>query len=110
MLREIKDQPTSTTPMVLNSTVTSGSNFLHDKKKPIMTHNSLYATKKAGTSVSMPDLYDAVNHKEQKNLEKNPNSPPSAWKDVENSNSLKPSSLQKLNKSTEHSKGQATPT
>ena len=55
----------------------------------------------------MPNLHDAGNHKEQKILEKKPNSPPSAWKDVENSNSLKPYSLQKLNKSTEHSKCQA---
>ena len=109
MLRQIKDQPFSTTPMVLNSTVTGGSNVLHVKKKPITTHNSLYATKRAGRSVSMPNIYDAGSHKVQKILEKNSNSPPSAWKDVENSNSLKPYLLQMRNKSTEHSKGQANP-
>ena len=56
--------------MVLNSTVTGGSNVLHAKKKLITTHNSLYATKKAGRSVSLSNLHDAGNHKEQKILEK----------------------------------------
>ena len=56
MLREIKDQPSSKTPVVLNSTVTRGSNVLHVKKKTITTHNSLYVTQHAGRSVSLPNL------------------------------------------------------
>ena len=108
MLREIKDQPSSKTPVVLNSTVTRGSNVLHVKKKPSTTHNSLYATQHAGRSVSLPNLHDEGNHKKQEILEKDLNYSPSlALKDVENSNSLKPSTLQNLNKSTATSDGQA---
>ena len=122
MLREIKDQPSSKTPVVLNSTVTRGSNVLHVKnstvtrvsnvlhvkKKPITTHNSLYVTQHAGRSVSLPNLHDEGNHKKREILEMDLNYSPSlAWKDVENSNSLKPSTLQNLNKSTATSDGQA---
>ena len=108
MLREIKDQPSSKTPVVLNSTVTRGSNVLHVKKKPITTNNSLYVTQHAGRSVSLPNHHDEGNHKKREILEKDLNYNPSlAWKDVENSNSLKPSTLQNLNKSTATSDGQA---
>ena len=111
MLREIKDQPFSKTPVVLNSTVTRGSNVLHVKKKPITTHNSLYVTQHAGRSVSLPNLHDEGNHKKHKKqeiLEKDLNYSLSlALKDVKNSNSLKPSTLQNLNKSTASSDGQA---
>ena len=68
----------------------------------------MYVTQHAGRSVSLPNLHDVGNHKKQEILEKDLNYSPSlALKDVENSNSLKPATLQNLNKSTASSGGQA---
>ena len=114
MLREIKDQPSSKTPVVLNSTVTRGSNVLHVKNSTVTRGSNVLHVKKkpitqlAGRSVSLPNLHDEGNHKKREILEKDLNYSQSlAWKDVENSNSLKPSTLQNLNKSTATSDGQA---